>query len=392
MVESMGVLGEDTIRQLRLNSPAGGWLPALRDLTWTITASNLPCLDLFLSPHLETILFSISLRWNGSGIPLDILPAIASIISTIPVPALRTLHLAVSSRNTPWEYFKDSFSSVVLRCGPSLVELTSPIPLSDAAVNHLIQLPHLRTWLARGPPPSYSTLSLPLAFPPLTHFTLGEGAARGWLSLFQRLEDHASATRNVTQLSRMKESLVSLRVERRIGPVIDTSFASLIQMFRNLSHLNINVSCHSEDIGGRCLFKLTNDGVATLAMALPQLRHLCLGIPCSKNTCATTVACLLPISVYCLQLNVLEIHFNTTNIVGDFKTILVGPRFRELRSLPRGTVWHLGVHEMPLTLDEPDIEVVVVGMVRIFPSLGRCAGFGDTWDKVNKQVEALSWA
>lgn len=79
----------------------------------------------------------------------------------------------------PWAYLKDSFSSVALRCGPSLLEFTSPVPLSDAAINHLIRLPHLRTWRVEGPPPNYSASSLP----PLSHLSpylrLGEALQVG---------------------------------------------------------------------------------------------------------------------------------------------------------------------------------------------------------------------
>jgi len=260
--------------------------------------------------------------------------------------------------------------------------LTSPIPLSNAAINHLIQLPHLRTLHVRGPPPNYPALSVPLNFPPLMNLTLGEGAAHGWLSLFQRLEDRASATQGGTPLSRIRKSLRYLSVNSHSGLVIDTSFVSLVQRFQNMVDLDIDAHCYDENDEGQCTFKLNNNDVTGIAMALPRLESLALGHPCSENTCATTIACLLLISVHCPKLEQLEIHFNTTNIVDDFKNISADPRFQQLRLLPRCPLWNLDVFDMPLVLDESDFETVVLGMMDIFPSLDYCNGLGDTWEEV----------
>ena len=105
-------------------------------------------------------------------------------------------------------------------------------------------------------------------------------------------------------------------------PIVDVSFASTVQIFQNLVRLNVGVTCPSERNGGQCIFKLNNDDVADLVTALSQLKSLLLGRPCFENACRTTVACLLPISVHCVKLEKLEIHFNTTNIVDDIKRIL----------------------------------------------------------------------
>ena len=158
-------------------------------------------------------------------------------------------------------------------------------------------------------------------------------------------------------------------------------------MFRNLVFLNIDVFCRDEGGEGRCTFKLNNDNVTELAMALCQLGSLLLGNACPKNTCATTIACLLPISVYCLELRRLEIHFNTTNLVDNFKNISEDPRFQELRQLPRSTLICLDVWQMPLTLNETgSVKTVASGLINIFPSLESCKGFKSAWDVLNKRI------
>ena len=381
-------LEEDVYCRLHLNSPPGGWFPVLHELTLCITESNLPFAGMFFSSHLK---ISISTTWSRSNskIPSDILPALASTISALPASALQSLFMDVDHRGVPWAYFKDSLSPVVLRCGPSLRQLTSPIPLSDAATNHLIQLPHLHSWHAEGPPPSYSASPLPLDFPPLIDFTLGAGVACEWLSLFERLEDRVSSTQGMTPLSRLKESLIYLNINSFPGPVIDVSFTSSIQRFGNLVDLDIRVHCYDEYGEGQCAFNLNNNNVTELAMALPQLELLVLGHPCPDNTCATTVGCLLLVSVLCVRLEELQIHFNTTDTVDDLKNMLIDPRFQEIRSLPRCPLTQLDVFETPLDLDESDFETVALGMIDIFPSLETCEGLEDIWDELFVEFAGL---
>ena len=383
------ILEEETLNKLRLNSPPGGWFPALQGLSWCITESNLPCADLFFSPHLKRIRIYVSWSWDNTTLPLSTLPTLASIISALPTSSLERMSVGDNYQTLPWAHFKDSFSSIILRCGQSFTDYNSPVPLSNAALHHLIHLPHLRTWRIHGPPPTYPTSSLPLVFPPLRELTLGEGAACGWFPLLRRLEDGASTTQGVTTLSKTKEFLKVLNVDDMFGVDIDPSFVSTIQCFRNLVDLNVDVRCSSGDDRGECTFKLSDDNITELAMALTQLKFLLLGRTCSKNTCLTTIACLLPISVHCSKLKQLEIHFNTTNIVDDFRNMLEDPRSKQLRSLPKCPLTSLFVHWIPLGLHESDLETVAKGMIDIFPFLTDCEGVGESWIELSGKITDL---
>ena len=388
-MDDSSVLGEDTFCKLRLNLPAGGWFPALQGLSWTITKSNTPHTDLFFSPHLKKVTIHVSWSWGKSGVPCDTLSSITSILSALPTATLQILVIGLPPHGVPWADFKELFSSVVLRCGQSLTELTSPAPLSDAAVTHLIQLPHLHTWFTTDPPPNFLPSSSPLGFPPLVQLTLWDNAVCGWLPLFKRLEHAVPTARGVEPLSRMKESLRFLNIRKLYGFIIDISFTSPVQIFRNLVSLNVGARCRDEDGNDRCVFKLNDDSSTKLATALPQLESIFLGHPCSKNTCTTTVACLLQISVHCIKLRNLAIHFNTTNVVDDFKNMSQDPRFQPLRSLPRCPLSRLGVHLTPLTLDEPGVETVAHGMIDIFPSLKYFEGFADAWEEISERITKL---
>ena len=382
----------DAYHKFRLNLPAGGWFPALQELSWRITEQNHAYIDVFSSPHLKEIsIYTSEWKWDRDVAPNHILEAVTFAVSALPVPpVLQSLSIDVHCV-TPPGYFKNTVSSVVLRCGPSLTAFSTTVTLSDAAANHLIHLPHLRSWRIEGSPPSYSASPLPLVFPPLTNLILEKGAARGWLSLFQRLEDDTSTRRDVTPLSRTKESLKLLDVSDPSVPIINVSFISPIQIFRTLVSLDVVAFCPDAVRRGQCTFGLNDNNVTELAVALPQLEALSLGHPCAENTCATTVACLLPISVHCPKLGKLHIHFNTTNIVDDFKGISEKPRFREFHLLPRCTLSHLQVDRMPLTLDDPGSEIAAEGILNIFPYLGKLSGVEKSWHKISERIERFQW-
>ena len=395
-------LGEGSFSKLRLNSPAGGWFPVLQDLQWSIAKSNLPHVDLFLSPHLKKISVHPPSSWYRHGIPRDVMSAIASTISALPTSALQCLRVfswGSWSLRTYRADFRDSISSLVLRCGPSLMEFGSTVPLSDAAVDHLIRLPHLHTCRIEGPPPSYSASHLPLVFSPLTELVLGEDTAYEWLSALGHLGGY------VGPLSKVRGSLKSLSLpgptldasyikKRRRSlespnlpcPTIDASFASWIQIFHSLVYISIDHNCKHQ-----CHFELNNDNVTELAMALPQLESLSLGHPCPNNTCTTTVACLLSLSVHCIKLRSLEIHFDTTNITDDLRSIPSDPQFQELRSRPRCKLSFLDVHQMRLAIGELDLETVVNGMIDIFPFLGHCSvlACGAGWEELSERLKEI---
>ena len=202
------------------------------------------------------------------------------------------------------------------------------------------------------------------------------GAAHGWLSLFRRLETRVSSAQVTAPLSRVKESLKYLNLKGLSGLIIDASFTSPIQLFHNLVDLTIPVLCHPDQ--GRCTFELNNNNIAGLVVALPRLESLFLGRPCSNNSCTTTVACLLIISVHCTKLQELEIHFNTANVIRDFEDL--SEDYQELLSLPRCALRRLNIHRIPLTLDGPGFEAVVNGISSIFPSLELLVGVGQVWN------------
>ena len=356
----------------------------MRDLSWSIEEANLPYAHIFFSPQLKEI--TVFGNWPGDSTAPD-LSAAGSAISELPTSGLQSLSLTLYLHGELCPSFDRPLRSAVLNCGPLLTRFTATTPLSDEVVNHILQLPHLNAVRIVDPPPPYPSASFPLFLPPLTDFSLGEDGALEWISLFILLEGGVYAARRVTPLSKIKKSLDFLRICMPPGSKIDASF-TVTRIFRNLTCLDVDHHC-DERVEGLCDFELNDSDITELAMALPQLHTLALGHPCSANTCATTVACLLQISARCPELDELCIHFNTANILNDLENTLKDPQFQELRSLPRCPLSCLYAHDIPLSIDnESDFQTVQNGIADVFPCLDRCNGSEEIWQTVGLRIAA----
>lgn len=139
-----------------------------------------------------------------------------------------------------------------------------------------------------------------------------------WLHLLVACEDdqlwNGLAPPAAILNTNVEETLKLLDCPRNtpVGPILLYSISS----FRNFVTLCVaNDHC---DKGGACLFRLTDDDVENLAVALPSLVSLQLGKVCGFNTCCTSVSSLLSISIYCLGLTPRD----TQAIVGDIQRLL----------------------------------------------------------------------
>ena len=124
-----------------------------------------------------------------------------------------------------------------------------------------------------------------------------------------------------------------------------------------------------------------DNNMENLVTALPQLESLELGDVCELNSCNTTVTSLLSISLHCLDLTILEVHFNTQTIVSDMRRLLDGGTGRDRAKCQ---LRNLDVGWLPLEVDGEDIETVAMGFKVIFPCL---TGF-ECWDDSWRRLEA----
>ena len=362
------------------NSPDESLCRGLRELVW-ITRPY-PLDRLFLSSHLTV--FSFLCTSLSGQLPDEVFLNLASVIAELQTSSLQSLRirLPIAAEQTPTS-LRSAVSSAVLRCGPSLTTLSVPTPLSDEAVKHLMQLPKLTTWEARNGPPGVSDPSLSNAFLQLETLELHVQESLEWLPLFEAATRRISSGQDARALSNRGPGQKLTTLASRVQVPIDAAFISPIKLFHGLVNLALRPPCFGT---GGCAFDLTDDDIAEIATALPNLVGVTFGGACPANSCRTTVSSLLLFSTRCKNLRYLDIHFNTTNLLDDFRSMVEDPRPGNLCALPRCQLTQLSVSHAPLRMEEESYGAVVAGFLSVFPLLHGIFGVAECWDRLNSKL------
>lgn len=373
-----GTPSTDTLSWISCNSPRGLLFPELEWLHWDVHVADtvFPFFDLFLSPSLQRVtLHAESQLFN---IPQGRVAALTRIISVL-TTSLEDLFVECGQeKGGPLE---DAMSSFVCRCGPLLRGFGTYIPLSEAAIHHLMQLPNLSHWgTSQGPPRDFSTH----IFPPLEKLRLYQVEALPWLHLLASHEkgNLPKGSASATPHTNTGRTLKFLDCPE--NTIIDSTFSSSIVKFRSLVTLHVRTPYCSDEVG--CAFRITDDGVKDLVTALPHLEDLLLGKPCHLNTCTTTVVSLVSISVHCPGLRNLETHFNTRRIVRDMQRLLDGGAERDEAKCK---LQSFSVAMTPLEVGEEDIQTIAMGLNVIFPGLMDLDGYSSSWCRVRLKMVGL---
>jgi len=218
-------------------------------------------------------------------------------------------------------------------------------------------------------------------FPSLEQLHLDGPEALPWLHLLASYQNGTlrNGSPSTTSNTSTRESLEYIGCPS--NTIVDPTLLSSIITFRNLVALRVKSYCSDPE---GCTFRLTDNDMENLATALPRLEMLELGRPCGFNSCSNTVASLLSISVHCLNLTVLETHFNTRTIVGDMQRLL---DIDAGRDKAKCKLKFLKSESLPFEVDGEDIETVVKGFRAIFPCL-RTAGNG-SWYEVKYRLRDI---
>ena len=357
--------------------------PGLRDLDLVANSDILPFYRLFLSPKLT----GFSLNYSSSLLepPEEVLSIIQSMVMGLDTFPLQHLRLLLGVPEEASRQIEPLVSSAVLRCRSALEGLIISSPLSDAAVQHIMQLPNLGMWDAVSGPPKTSHLPLSDIFPRLNDLSLVSEASLEWLTFLTK------TTRRILPGQNFHSPLDWGRIQRfrRLvvyPPVpIDSIFMTPIMQFRGLVLLRLKPACsHS----GGCAFRLTDNNIAEITTALPRLEVAILGAACSANSCRTTVASLVSFSTRCRHLKYLKVHFNMTNLRSGLESVSADPRLDNLPSSRTRGNFHLSLLGAPYTISEDDVVPVLKGFRRIFPSLTEIEG-EDDWGELSLMLQEV---
>ena len=377
---------EEVFRLMSLGSTDGVVCPGLRELRWEAYPGTISFRQLFLSTKLTT--FALTDFDSFPEPPERGFSILRPVIAGLDTFPLQHLYLRWAIGGETSRQMEPIVSSAVLRCGSALKTLAVFSPVSDAAVQHIMQLPNLTTWYAANSPPR--TLNLPLSdvFPQLDNLELVKEVSFGWLSFFTRTARHIPSGQD----SNSSFNHGPIQRIARLGvftTAIDAAFMSPIILFHELVFLRLSSAC---SVTRGCAFNLTDNNIAEIATALPRLREASFGTVCFANSCQTTAASLLSLSAHCRDLEVLQIHFNTANIRDDLEAVSADPRLDNLPSLRTCKVFRLVLSNAPYTIGKDDVVPVLRGFRRIFPSLthitGECSSWG--WGKLDRRLPEAS--
>lgn len=355
-----------TTELLSRNLTRGVLFPKLESLTCDIQA--MPCTPLpFVHLLCPKYLKHVALFFHPDPIATpDQLVEVAGMISSLPSDSLQSLSVECGrSMEGP---LRSAVSSLVCLCGSSLKELFVTVTLPEATILHLAtKLSNLSIWrTSQGPPEAVRTSTVIRL--PLEGLCLDKTEALPWLDL---LASHENGPESETPSTNARNTLTSLVIDFPQPTAIDSNFLSPITKFWNLVTLCVGSICPME---GVCAFRLTDVDIEKLAIALPRLSSLELGHPCSSDTCNNTVGSLMFISLHCLELEQLEVHFNTKTIASDMKRLL--DEDTQYRGKAKCKVTCLSVGMQLYGVPDEDKEIVWEGFNFIFPDLTRTNRLG----------------
>ena len=217
----------DALACLSRNSPNGMLCPKLEHLNWRFDDSTVPLsfFRLFFSPNLKRVTLSAYLHRHAFR--PELVESLSEVISCLP-DCLESMYFKCGQGREP---LKDAISSFVCRSGSSLRSFRSSEPLSDAAFDHLMRLPNLRSWITTHEPPRTPPLT---TFPSLKELHL-YSEALPWLHLLAGDGDgqtRAGLAPAAALNTNVKETLKTLNFPERTAVI--PKLLSSISSFRNL--------------------------------------------------------------------------------------------------------------------------------------------------------------
>jgi len=354
-------------------------MPNLRSVrldlyTWDLV----PFLRLFLNPGLV----NVDIDFPDDD-PHIYRPATISLIPTGDLTHLRLGSmddddLSMDALHNLLDEASETLRSVYLDGQPSM-----------AVIEKLLQLPDLRYLDVQLPGTRISPPAV--VFPSLEKLAVDYSKGVSWLHILQHIPSllelvvtYAGSSSRYLQIlgsslcAGVGRTLVSLKCSsEKEAPLTEAGLRPLLS-FGRLMTLELDTLC----IGQRCGTQLDDSIISELAMALPRLTSLTLGgIPCKTSTSDVTVTGLVALSTNCVDLDFLQLHFNTKDIVSR------GTRANSQTHRFTCKLRTLSVGAQPLPSDHDDILLVTFAILHIFPHVETISSAEGNWDRVGRGIQ-----
>jgi len=366
-------------------------LPILQSLEWYSTADTFAYINLFQSPKLTSLYVRV----------IPNIPNVVPILASLRVETLEEVRFLDSSGDRA---VQDAISNLVLRTTATLRSIEVPSDLSDAAIHHVTRLPNLSDASLGFVNLDRLTATPESSFPPLRTLETRVNSKGGWKCLLQdttNLESivlHSPTTLDPEDVVEAFGFLINKGFHRTMRRL---SFAALepyditpavltpLLAFGYLTNLSVSPPCHPT----RCGSLLTNDALAQLARALPQLVELVLGnVPCGSPATGVTLSGLTPLSVHCVNLKTLQVHFSALDVDTDIPDCaLLGPSDLTPLSPNHCQLTQIVVGQLPISTQGQSLLVVTSFLHQTFPMLSNIVSTveGSPWRVVQRGINAF---
>ena len=366
-------------------------LPNLQSLEWYSTADTFAYINLFQSPQLTSLYVRV----------IPNIPNVVPILASLRVETLEEVRFLDSSGDRA---VQDAISNLVLRTTATLRSIEVPSDLSDAAIHHVTRLPNLSDASLGSVNLDRLTATPETSFPPLRTVETRVNSKGGWKCLLQ------DTTNLESIVLHSPTALLPGEVVDAFGFLINKgfhqtmrrlSFAALepyditppvltpLLAFGYLTNLSVSPPCHPT----RCSSQLTNDTLAQLAGALPQLVELVLGnVPCGSPAPGVTLSGLAPLSVHCVHLRTLQVHFSALDIHTDIPDCaLLEPSDLTPLSPNHCHLTQIVVGQLPISTQEKSLLVIASFLHQTFPMLSNIVSTanGSPWKGVQENINTF---
>lgn len=388
-----GEVSSETFAFLGMQSTVDPLWPRLTSLRltnrpgWDIVASTLA----FLSPKIKTLALTLP---RDPGILLQPILSIAS----DKCRRVQELTLDVVADDS---YSAHKVGGLISACRDTLRSLEINSPFKAEYIPIIANMPQLRSLhLERV----HFSCDIPSgAFPALEEFTFPHFQGRRLQHFLTRLGttnlkvakiqsiDAISFKKSMVALSKFSASLVHLEIAAVTG-LDPLSVPASRLPFANLRNVQLRCFRWGQNFHDSCPFRPSDEAVAELGEAMPNLNHLALGSPTCPNLQCTTFLSLVSLSKTCKDLETLEIKV-------DFQT-MIAPNILGSKNVRPGTtsggtrgkvckLHKLSVGSSTLPEYPESAWMVAIGLGKIFPSLTEVEGYGferSKWEQVSGNV------